>query len=123
MLKSKQEVMRDVGKVLRHIIEIEKKTVSEDDIGNQLETWNQWGIFWVEANGLYGTEYYAASSVNEENTVEISLKYCIDLDDLNTIEYRVIFKNKTYDIKNIDHVKYQNNWVKLKLMERGINGS
>lgn len=123
MLKSKQEAMRDVGKVLRHKVDIEKKTVSEDDIGNQHETWMHWRYFWIEANGLHGAEYYAAASVNEENTVELSLRYCKDLDSLNTIDYRVIFNDKTYDIKAVDPVKYEDRWVKLKLLERGINGS
>lgn len=125
MLKSKQETMKDVGKVMRHKIDIEKKTDNDavDAVGNQVEAWSHWRYFWIEANGLHGVEYYAAASANEENTVEMSLRYCKDLDSLNTIDYRVVFNGKTYDIKAVDPVKYEDRWVNLKLMERGINGS
>jgi len=123
MIKSKQEAMRDVGKVQRYKVEVQKKTVASDAVGNQIGTWNHWRYFWVEANGLFGTEYYAAATVNQENTLELTLRYCKDLDLLDTFEYQVVFKGKTYDIKNIDPVKYENNWVILKLLERGVNGS
>lgn len=123
MIKSKQDAMKDVGKVLRQRIDIQKKTITKDSIGNQIEDWQPWNSFWIEANGLWGAEYYAATTQNQENTVELTLRYCKDLELINTFEYRVIFNGKTYDIKNIDNIKYENTWFKLKILERGISGS
>jgi len=124
MLKSKQDAMKDVGKVQNHKIEIQKQTgTGTDSVGNEIEIWVTWKYFWIEANGLWGTEYYAAACQHQENTVELTLRNCEDLKLINTLEYRIIFNNKTYDIKNIDNVKYEDTWIKLKILERGINGS
>ena len=64
MLKSKAEVMKDVSKVLRRKIIIQKINIVEDEIGNQKQEWVDWKTVWAERNNLWGQEYYAAKSVN-----------------------------------------------------------
>lgn len=121
-LKDKKDAMKDVGKVLRRKITIQKFTAYMDDMGNDIEDWLNYLTLWAEVNGLWGNEYYAAKAVNEESTIEFTLRDNANLKTLNTVDFRILFDGKTYDIKNIDHVKFEGQWVKIKALERGIGG-
>jgi SPP1 family predicted phage head-tail adaptor len=122
MLKTKAEIMKDVGKVLRRKIAIQKMEITEDEIGNQKKEWVDWKTIWAERNNLWGHEYYAARAVNEENTVAFTVRYAPFIDEINNTNYRIKFNNKTYDIKQIDCLNDDGLWVKIKALERGING-
>lgn len=122
MLKTKTEIMKDVGKVLRRKIVIQKMEIIEDEIGNQRKEWSDWKTVWAERNNLWGQEYYAAKAVNEENTVVFTARYAPFIDEINNTSYRIKFNNKTYDIKQIDYLNDDGLWVKIKALERGANG-
>lgn len=122
MLKTKAEVMKDVGKVLRRKITIQKLGIITDEIGNQKKEWVDWKAVWAERNNLWGQEYYAAKTVNEENTVAFTVRYAPFIDEINNTSYRIKFNNKTYDIKQIDYLNDNGLWVKIKALERGTNG-
>lgn len=122
MLKTKTEIMKDVGKVLRRKIVIQKMEIIEDEIGNQKKEWIDWKTVWAERNNLWGQEYYAARAVNEENTLVFTTRYAPFIDEINNTSYRIKFNNKTYDIKQIDYLNDDGLWVKIKALERGING-
>ena len=121
-MKKKPDVMKDLGKVLRHRIIIQKRAVTFDDRKNQIESWSDWKPLRVELNNLFGEEYYAAKTVNEENTVKFTLRYTAELNELNSVDFRISFEGKKYDIKNIDHVKHEGIWLIVRALERGING-
>lgn len=122
MLKTKTEAMKDVGKVLRRKVVIQKLTVVEDEIGNQKKEWVDWKTLRVERSNLWGKEYYAAKAVNEENTLVFTARYGPFVDEINTVEYRALFEGKHYDIKQIDHIQDDGLWVKIKALERGADG-
>lgn len=122
MLKSKAEAMRDVGKVLRRKIIIQKLEVVEDEIGNQTQDWADWQTVWAERNNLWGQEYYAAKVVNEENTVVFVIRDAPFIEEMNTLEYRIKHEDKVFDIKQIDRLQDGGLWVKIKALERGTDG-
>jgi len=122
MIKSKKEAMKDVGKVLRRKIIIQKMEVVQDDIGNQKMAWVDWRPVWAERNNLWGQEYYAAKAVNEESTIVFTVRYAPFIDEMNTVDYRIKHNGKFYDIKQIDYLQYDGLWVKIKALERGADG-
>lgn len=122
MLKPKKEVMKDVGKVLRRKIIIQKQEVVEDEIGNQKKDWVDWKTIWTERNNLWGREYYAAKAVNEENTLIFTVRHAPFINEIDNIKYRVKFEGKIYDIKQIDYLEDDGLWVKIKALERGADG-
>ena len=122
MLKTKSEVMKDVGKVLRRKIIIQKFTVIQDELGNQFQEWTDWQTVWAERNNLWGQEYYAAKVVNEENTVVFVIRDAPFIEEMNTLEYRIKHEDKVFDIKQIDRLQDGGLWVKIKALERGVNG-
>ena len=119
MLKTKTEVMKDVGKVLRRKINVQKFVLTEDELGIQKREWVDWKTLRVERSNLWGQEYYAAKAVNEESTLVFTARYGPYVDEINTVEYRVLFEGKHYDIKQIDHLQDDGLWVKIKALERG----
>jgi len=121
-MKSKADVMKDLGKVLRRKVVIQKFTVTEDELGNQTQEWVDWKTLRVARDNLWGQEYYAAKAVNEENTLVFTTRYAPFIDEVNAIEYRVKHEDKVYDIKQIDHLQDDGLWVKIKALERGVNG-
>ena len=120
-MKDRSEIMKDVGKVRKRKIMIQKLTLGQDDIGNTIETWPEWQVLWVEVNSLFGSEYYAAATINEENTLKFTARYAPFIDDIDNINYRISYKSKLYDIKNVDLLSDNGMWVIIKALERGVN--
>ncbi len=120
-MKSKSEVMKDLAKVRRRKIIIQKRTITEDDIGNQIEAWKDWKTLKAKKTGLWGQEYYAAKAVNEQDTIVFTVQYVAFIDAMDTVDYRVLFENKAYDIKNIDRVN-DDIWVKIKVLRSAADG-
>lgn len=121
-MKAKSEVMKDLARVRRRKIVIQKKTVVEDEWFNQVETWVDWQEVWAERSNLWGESYYAARAVNEENTVEFTIRYASFVEQIDTTNYQIVFEGRAYSIEQIDHLKDDGLWVKLKCLERGANG-
>lgn len=99
---------------LREIIMIEKRIVVEDDIGNQSSTWLPFYKGFASANNLFGTEYWAAAQTQSQNMVVFTLRYNPLFNEINSLEYRLLFRGKEYDIKSVDNVKYANVLIKIK---------
>lgn len=122
-MKAKSEKMKDLRKVRRRKITIQKlTTVKKDKIGNEIREWDDWKTLWVEKNHLWGEEYYAAKTVNEEKALKLTLRYVFFLDEINTTGYRIVYNNKKYDIDNIDHINDDGMWVVIKALEGRNNG-
>ena len=88
----------DAG-TLREFIVIEKRIVVEDDIGNQSSTW---------------LPFYKGFATQSQNTVVFTLRYNPLFNEVNSLEYRLLFRGKEYDIKSVDNVKYANISIKIK---------
>lgn len=113
--------MRELGRVRRRKIKIQKMTMGRDEWQNEVKYWADWREVWAERSSLWGQAYYAAKAVNEENTVEFVLRYVGFLDELNTFDYQVVFEGVAYEIEQIDHLDDDGMWIKLRCLERGVN--
>jgi SPP1 family predicted phage head-tail adaptor len=116
-MSDKADVMKDISRVRRHSITIQKKTDTFDDNQNQVEKWADWKTLKAEKSALYGKEYYAAKAVGEEQAVVFTVRYVPFLDELNTVKHRLVFRGKPYDIKHIDYLPGET-WIKIKAIER-----
>jgi SPP1 family predicted phage head-tail adaptor len=99
-------------------IVIQNLTVTTDEIGNDIENYSDLYTLWANANGLYGTEYWAAAGQGQENTINFTVRWFSALDDLmfdkDLTKYRIKFKNRYFDIKGFDNVKFKNLFVEIK---------
>ena len=98
-------------------IVIQHKVDSFDAQQNPVENWSNWQEMWAEKTALFGQEYYAAKAVGEEQTVIFKIRRQWSADQMNTVEYRLLYDGKAYDIKHIDHLP-GHKWVKIRAIER-----
>lgn len=99
---------------LNQRILIMKKTVSTDEIGNQFESWTDFYKCWSAVNGLSGREYWQAKEQHQEDTANFKIRYCKKLNEINTHDFKIIFKEKSYDIQSVDNVFFADNLVNIK---------
>lgn len=89
--QAKLDKMRDLRRVRRRNVVIQKLVEGEDEWGNVVSGWTDWRELWADLESLWGQEYFAARAVNEQNTVTFVLRYAPFLDQLNTTHFRVLF--------------------------------
>ena len=120
--QARLDKIRELRRVRRRKIVIQKLTEVEDEWGNQTTSWVDWQPVWAGRSELWGQEYFAARAVGEQNTVGFVIRYAPFVEQLNTTEHRVLYQGKSYDIKHIDHLKDDGMWVKLRCLEAGSDG-
>lgn len=98
---------------LRHRITLQKPIISTNPNGFEVVDWQDLKKVWAAVSNLRGREYYAAATVQAENTVKFIIRYIPDIDN----SMRIIFKGKYYNITAIDNLKYQNKYVEIKGLE------
>ena len=91
-------------------------TTTTNENGLEMDEWTDYYSCWCSVNNLYGTEYWNAQQVQEENTVNFYVRYCRKLSALDTKNYRIMFEDKPFDIKHIDNVQYANDLLKVKAL-------
>lgn len=107
------KISTDIGK-LNQRISIQKKTVISDSIGNQTEEWTKVHDCWAAVNTVSGREFWAARQQNEENTVNFKVRYCKKIAEIGTVDYRIIFHNKIYDIIAVDNMLFADSLINVK---------
>ena len=98
----------------REPVTIEKSGYTEDDIGNQIQTWIEYYKGYAYMNNLSGNEYWEAAQTQAENTVMFILRYHPKLNIMNSKEYRLMHRGNEYNITSIDNVQYKNETVKIR---------
>ena len=102
---------------LRHRITLQKLVTTVNDSGFE----EMFGRITKPLGGLsnlHGREYYAAAAVQAENTVKFTIRYLPDIDTA----MRISFRDKSYDIKAIDNIRYQNRFIEIKAQEVKAGG-
>ena len=102
----------------RELVTIEKSGYAEDEIGNQVSAWEEYYRGYAYMNNLSGAEYWEAAQTQAQNTVMFILRFHPLLGAMNTREYRLLHRDKVYDITSIDNVQYKNDTVKIRATEK-----
>ncbi len=79
------------------------------------ETWSDYHSCHANINKSNGKEYYNASTNITSGTFNFKIRYCKKIDDIqyNTAMYRIIYKNKIFDIKNVDNKEMKNHDITI----------
>src|SRR5690554_1929173 len=117
-MRPKAEVIKDLSKVRRRLISIEKRALVFDADKNQVELWAPWKTLKAEKTQLYGQEYYAAAALGEEQTVVFTVRKLDCLSEVNTTDFRLVYDGRIYDIKNVDGLLDGGLWSKIKAIAR-----
>lgn len=95
----------EAGK-LRHKITVQ--------VMNEEELWIDLLTCQAQVNGLSGSEYWAASAEQAQNSVDFSVRYKPIVADLLPQTTRIIFRGHHYDVKSIDNYMFQDRSLKLR---------
>jgi SPP1 family predicted phage head-tail adaptor len=94
---------------LRNLITIQKPARAQDSSGSTAETWNTLCTVWASIRPLKGREYYAANQAQMEVTHEITIRYMRNV----SAENRIVFGNRTFEVKAVMNVNEENRWLSM----------
>ena len=95
----------DVGRLNKRITIQQLSAVDEfDTIGNQLPGWTDYHSCWAAITGGKGSESQQAREPKQKVEKNFKIRYCVKLENINDINYRIKYKNQYYDIKDIDNI-------------------
>ena len=99
-------------------ITIQQKINTTDNDGYETTTWNDFKTLWCKANGVSNKEFFTNMSEKNEDIITFSVRYSDSLNVVDTLNYRILFHQKIYDIVSIDNFEFRN----LSLIFRAVGG-
>ncbi len=114
--QQKRDKMRDLQKVRRQKVTILEHT-EKREYGSIVLKWEPWKTVWARRISLWGQAYFAARAVGEEQTVEFEVQWTPFLKEINTVDHRFELDGVQYEIKHVDHLRDDGEWVKFRCLE------
>ena len=80
------------------------KQIKIQKLDTDTEEWEDYYTCYAEVNKASGKEYFNARTNVTENTYNFKVRYLSKLEDtiFNTSQYRILYKNKIFDLINVD---------------------
>lgn len=90
-------------------ITFQKHIVEADDIGNRINTWADYFSCWaaVFTSKLNVNEKEEAAQTLAQERLDFTVRYCSQTAEITSTEYRIIFRERIYNIDRVDSVKKQ----------------
>lgn len=105
---------------MRHRVEFERRGLTQDSVGQQIDTWESIGSAMVSIDPIRGREYYNASGEKADITHEIR---CRAQDFRLYPRDRVIYGDRHFDIKSaIDISERGREWLLMVTEALHTNG-
>ena len=102
-----------IGK-LRHRVTLQRPVITKDNIGQEIEEWQDVATVWASVEPLSGKEYFSAKQVNSEVSAKITLRFLQGI----TPEVRVILDKHTYNILAVINFGERNVYLQLLCSEK-----
>ncbi len=111
------KISDDTGKFNRRIT-IQKQECNGDEIGFQSPELSDFHTCWAAVKTVRGREYWAAREQHEENTLSFKVRFCRKLAEINKTDYFIKYKNKIYNITDIDNLQEADSFLIISATER-----
>lgn len=82
---------------LRHRIQIQTKTISEDSLKQQIESWTDVDTVWARIEPLSGREYFQARQEIAEVSVKVTVRYRNDI----APSMRLRFEDRIFEVLSV----------------------
>ena len=102
------------GGGLRHRLTIERKSITQNELGDPVESWSTFAQRWASVEPLRGREFFDAQQVNAEITVRFRLRYTEGV----APEMRVNFDGRLFDVRAVVNVDERKAELILMCSER-----
>lgn len=101
---------------LKQRITIQKRTTKKVK-GVPTDVWDTFYSCWCSVNSLFGTELYKALEIQQENVLNFTVRYTKTLETLNTKDFRVIWKDRNFNIIATDYFGFSKEKITIKAKE------
>ena len=95
-------------------IVIQKNEVTVDEIGNHLNTWEDYYPCHATVSGASAGEKTEAGQTLDVSDLAFSVRYCKKASDVDVTGYRIIFHDEIYDIVSIDYMNFKKKLLKFR---------
>jgi SPP1 family predicted phage head-tail adaptor len=92
---------------------LQKVSITSDEIGNRISSWQDYFACCATVSAVSPKEEAVAGVIWDESAIDFTVRWCTEIDPLNSKEYRVIFRDQIYSIEGIDHMNYKKKAVKF----------
>ena len=92
---------------------IQKNVVTVDEYKNHLNIWTDYFSCYTYASTFQSDREREEAVTSEERTISFEVRYCTDLQDLDSTHYRVVFHGDQYDIQTVDFMNYQKKVIRI----------
>lgn len=107
---------------LNQRIQIQKAISKTDEAGNVIQQWQDFYSCFASVKTTGGKERQKGDT-EEQQTVSFAVRFCKKLLELSTVEYRILFRGKIYNILQVDFSDYGSKTVKIKAESEESYGS
>ncbi|WP_160684694.1 phage head closure protein [Clostridium sp. C2-6-12] len=97
-------------------ITIQKRTITKVK-GIQTDKWDIFYSCYCSVNSLYGTELYKALEISQENVLNFTVRYTKILENLNTKDFRVVWKDRNFNMIATDYFGFSKEKIIIKAKE------
>ena len=103
-----------IGRIARKNVRItfQKNEVYSDKYKNRLQRWTDYFSCYAYAN-TYTAQEKDGVVTTEERSVTFETRWCPELEEVTSTEYRIVFEGENYDIQSVDPVNYQRRELKF----------
>lgn len=101
--------------MLKHKVRIERLELTQDDSGGQVRTWKLVSEVWAYLKQTSGSERLQNDRLTGIAGFTATIRYRSDISEVN----RLIFNDKSYQIRSVDNIEFSNKWLTLSL-ESGV---
>ena len=97
----------NVGRLNKRIT-FQKCAVEEDKYKNRKPTWKDYFTCWatVKASGRRSEETHNAAATNEEQYIDVTVRWSSETKAINSKEYRIVIDDSHYNILSCDNAGY-----------------
>lgn len=94
-------------------VTFQKKTVTTDEIGNQIASWDDYFSCAATISGESGGETFAAASEEDRSDMAVTVRWYKKTEAITMTGYRILFQGEPYDINRIDHMCFKKKALKF----------
>ena len=92
---------------------IQKNVVTVDEYKNHLNIWTDYFSCYTYASTFQSDREREEAVTSEERTISFEVRYCTELQDLDSTHYRVVFHGDQYDIQTVDFMNYHKKVIRI----------
>lgn len=111
----------DISKLKQRIL-IQKGVSKTDEVGNVIQQWQDFYSCFASVKTIGGKEQQKGDT-EEQHSVAVAVRFCKQLSELSAVDYRIVFRGKTYNIIQVDFADYDGKTIKIKAESEESYGS